>query len=147
MEVKINQIIPGDCLETMKNIPDESVDLVVTDPPFNIGKNYNSYKDKMKKDEYIKWCEKWLTECIRILKPHGSLYLFNYPENNAYLMPFLDKNMIFKRWMTWHYPTNTGMSPTNYTRSQHSILFYTKTEKARWNKNHIAEPYRNPIFC
>src|SRR3989344_8322279 len=144
MEVKINQIIPGDCLESMKNLPDESVDLVVTDPPFNIGKNYNSYKDKMKKEEYIKWCEKWLTECIRILKPHGSLYLFNYPENNAYLIQFLDKNMIFKRWMTWHYPTNTGMSPTNYTRSQHSILFYTKTEKARWNKNHIAEPYRNP---
>ena len=72
------------------------------------------------------------------------MYLFNYPENNAYLMPFLDKNMIFKRWMTWHYQTNTGMSPTNYTRSQHSILFYTKTEKATWNKNHIAEPYRNP---
>ena len=107
MEVKINQIIPGDCLESMKNLHDESVDLVVTDPPFNIGKNYNSYKDKMKKEEYIKWCEKWLAECMRILKPHGSLYLFNYPENNAYLMPFLDKNMIFKRWMTWHYPTNT----------------------------------------
>lgn len=144
MEVKINQIIPGDCLETMKNISDESVDLIVTDPPFNIGKNYNSYKDRMKKEEYIKWCEKWLTECIRILKPYGSLYLFNYPENNAYLMPFLDKSLVFKRWMTWHYPTNTGMSPTNYTRSQHSILFYTKTKKATWNKTHIAEPYRNP---
>jgi len=54
MEVKINQIIPGDCLESMKNLSDESVDLIVTDPPFNIGKNYKTYKDKMKKDEYIK---------------------------------------------------------------------------------------------
>ena len=46
--------------------------------------------------------------------------------------------------MTWHYPTNTGMSPTNYTRAQHSILFYTKTNDATWNKSAIAEPYRNP---
>jgi len=41
-------------LESMKNLSDESVDLIVTDPPFNIGKNYKTYKDKMKKDEYIK---------------------------------------------------------------------------------------------
>mgnify|MGYP000297782630 CR=1 FL=1 len=143
MEIKFDQIMPGDCLENMKIIPDETVDLIVTDPPFNIGKNYKTYKDRMKKEEYIKWCETWLAECIRILKSHGSLYLFNFPENNAYLMPFLDRNMVFKRWMTWHYPTNTGMSPTNYTRSQHSILFYTKTDKATWNKKAIAEPYRN----
>jgi DNA modification methylase len=85
-----------------------------------------------------------LNECIRILKKKGSLYLFNYPENNAYLMPFLDKKLIFKRWMTWHYPTNTGMSPTNFTRSQHSILFYVKSKQAVFNKDDIAEPYRNP---
>ena len=142
--MKINRIISGDCLKEMGKIPDEFVDLTVTDPPFNIGKNYNSYKDRMKKEEYIEWCKKWLSECIRILKPHGSLYVFNYPENNAYLMPFLDEKMVFKRWMTWHYPTNTGMSPSNFTRSQHSILFYAKTKNARWNKNDIAEPYRNP---
>lgn len=144
MDVNINHVIPGDCLDVIKKISDEFVDLIVTDPPFNIGKNYKTYKDRMTKEGYIKWCETWLAECIRILKPHGSLYLFNYPENNAYLMPFLDKHMVFKRWMTWHYPTNTGMSPTNYTRTQHSILFYAKTEKATWNKNVIAEPYRNP---
>jgi len=139
-----NKIYNGDCLEIMKTFPDESIDLIVTDPPFNIGKKYNSYVDRMKKTEYVEWCKNWLNECIRILKKKGSLYLFNYPENNAYLMPFLDEKLIFKRWMTWHYPTNTGMSPTNFTRSQHSILFYTKTKNAIFNKSDIAEPYRNP---
>ncbi|MEW6294810.1 MAG: site-specific DNA-methyltransferase [Candidatus Diapherotrites archaeon] len=128
----------------MKAFPDESVDLIVTDPPFNIGKKYNTYVDRMKKIEYVEWCKNWLGECIRMLKKKGSLYLFNYPENNAYLMPFLDEKLIFKRWMTWHYPTNTGMSPTNFTRSQHSILFYTKSKNAVFNKKEIAEPYRNP---
>ena len=49
--------------------------------------------------------------------------------------------------MTWHYPVNTGMSPTNFTRSQHSILFYIKGKKNRvFNKKDIAVPYKNLII-
>lgn len=140
-----HKLIHGDCLKELPRIPDNSIDLVITDPPFNIGKKYNTYVDTKSKSEYIKWCEAWLAECVRVLKNGGALYLFNYPENNAYLMPFLDKNLTFKRWMTWHYPTNTGVSPINFTRSQHSILFYTKGQKPRmFNKKDIAVPYKNP---
>lgn len=145
MKKSEHTIIHGDCLQELPKIQSGSVDLIITDPPFNIGKKYNSYADRKTKEEYIRWCEAWLSECIRVLKDGGALYLFNYPENNAYLMPFLDKNLTFKRWMTWHYPVNTGMSPTNFTRSQHSILFFIKGEKPNvFNKEEIAEPYRNP---
>ena len=140
-----HNIICGDSVEKLKELKNDSVDLIVTDPPFNIGKDYGKYKDDLHKSEYLEWCKKWLSECIRVLKDGGALYLFNYPENNAYLMPFLDKHLTFRRWMTWHYPVNTGMSPTNFTRSQHSILFYIKGKKAKtFNKHEIAEPYRNP---
>ncbi|MFH1828724.1 MAG: DNA methyltransferase [Nanoarchaeota archaeon] len=140
-----HRVTCGDCIKELNKIDSESIDLVVTDPPFNIGKNYGKYKDNRKKEEYLKWCEEWLTECVRVLKDGGALYLFNYPENNAYLVPVLDKLLTFKRWMTWHYPTNTGMSPTNFTRSQHSILFYIKGKRNRvFNKNDIAVPYNNP---
>jgi len=138
-------IICGDCLKELKKIDNESVELIVTDPPFNIGKNYGEYKDNLSKEEYIDWCKIWLTECIRIMKEGAALYLFNYPENNAYLVPFLDEHLTFRRWMTWHYPVNTGMSPTNFTRSQHSILFYIKGKKPKvFNKKDIAVPYKNP---
>ena len=140
-----HKIIHGDCVKELKKISSESIDLIVTDPPFNIGKKYNSYADKRSKADYLSWCQSWLLECVRILKNEGSLYLFNYPENNAHLMPFLEEHLTFKRWMTWHYPTNTGMSPTNFTRTQHSILFFIKGKKPKtFNKNDIAEPYRNP---
>ncbi|MBU0760332.1 MAG: DNA methyltransferase [Nanoarchaeota archaeon] len=145
MKKEEHKIIHGDCLKELPKIPDNSIDLVITDPPFNIGKKYNSYADTKTKEDYIKWCESWLSECARVLKDGGALYLFNYPENNSYLMPFLDKNLTFRRWMTWHYPCNTGMSPTNFTRSQHSILFYIKGKKAStFNKKDIAVPYKNP---
>jgi len=140
-----HKLVCGDCMEEFKKIRDESIDLIITDPPFNIGKKYNSYVDNRAKEDYINWCEKWLQECARVLKDGGALYLFNYPENNAYLMPFLDRILTFKRWMTWHYPVNTGMSPTNFTRSQHSILFYIKGKKNNvFNKSEIAVPYKNP---
>ncbi|MBU2616968.1 MAG: site-specific DNA-methyltransferase [Nanoarchaeota archaeon] len=140
-----HKIICGDCVKELKNLKDESVDLIVTDPPFNIGKKYNSYADRRSKEDYLEWCKSWLKECVRVLKDGGALYLFNYPENNAYLMPFLDEHLTFKRWMTWHYPTNTGMSPTNFTRTQHSILFYIKGDRPNvFNKEDIAEPYKNP---
>lgn len=143
-----NKVFNEDCLEGMKKIRNESVDLIITDPPFNIGKNYKGpYSDNKTSKNYFEWCKKWLTEFIRILKKKGALYLFNYPKNNAYLIPFLDKKLYFKRWMTWHYPTNTGHSPYNFTRSQHSILFYTKSKKPSdciFNKNTIAVPYKNP---
>ena len=144
-DVSEHKIICGDCIEELKKLDNNSVHLIVTDPPFNIGKKYGKYKDNLKKEEYLDWCKAWLKECARVLKEGGALYLFNYPENNAYLVPFLDQHLNFKRWLTWHYPTNTGLSPTNFTRSQHSILFYVKGDKPRiFNKKEIAVPYKNP---
>jgi site-specific DNA-methyltransferase (adenine-specific) len=137
-----------DCVIGLQGMPDESVDLVMADPPFNVGKNYDSpYKDRAPKAQYIGWCEEWLTECIRVMKPGASIYLFNYPENNAYLMPFLDERLCFKRWLTWHYPTNTGHSKWNYTRTQYSILYYCKGkdwDACTWNKDEIGGEYKNP---
>lgn len=138
-------IIHGDCLEQLSTISTNTIDMVLTDPPFNIRKKYRSYNDNRKFKDYIEWCHVWLGECIRVMKDGAALYLFNYPENNALLFPFLNEKLTFKRWMTWHYPCNTGMSPTNFTRSQHSILFYIKgTAPICFNKSDISVPYLNP---
>lgn len=135
----------NDCVVELQKMSSDSIDLIVTDPPFNIGKNYRTYKDRRSHHDYLSWCRTWLIECVRVMKDGAALYLINYPENNAYLLPFLDEHLTFKRWMTWHYPTNTGHSKTNFTRSQHSILFHIKGKRPRvFNKNDVALPYRNP---
>lgn len=140
-----HKLICGDCIEEMKKLKKESINLIITDPPYNVGIDYGVYKDKpSKQKDSIEWCKTWLKECIRVLKNDGSLYLFNYPENNAKLLLFLEKIMVFRRWLTWHYPINIGHSPKNYTRAQRSILFLTKSDKYKFNKGDIAVPYRNP---
>ena len=60
-------VILGNCLNNLKKIPDESIDLIFADPPYNIGKDFGNNKDKWKStNEYINWCQKWIDECFRI---------------------------------------------------------------------------------
>jgi DNA modification methylase len=140
-----HKLICGDCVTEMKNLPRESIDLIITDPPYNVGIDYGVYKDEpSRQKEYMDWCKSWLDECIRLLKRESSFYLFNYPENNAKLLPFLEEKLDFRRWLTWHYPINIGHSPKNYTRAQRSILFLTKGDNYTFNREDIAVPYKNP---
>ena len=136
--MKTNQIIQGDCLKKLRNFPDESVDLIIVDPPYNIGVNYGKSKDRNK--DYHNWCSRWLKESERVLKSNGSLYVINYPENNSRLFN-QETKLIFRRWIMWFYPSNIGHSKNNFTRASRSILFYTKGNKFKFNlkKGEVVE--------
>jgi len=71
----INKIICGDVLETMKKIPDNSVHLAITSPPYNVGKDYDNHNDKMDYQEYLNWLEKVWIETKRVLVPGGRFAL------------------------------------------------------------------------
>src|SRR5438876_1218743 len=64
-----------DCVKGMSRLPDESVDLVVTSPPYNLGVRYRKYSDRQDRESYLDWCETWATEVRRVLKTEGSLFL------------------------------------------------------------------------
>ena len=71
-----HRIVMGDAIKALQEIGDESVNLIFVDPPYNIGKNFNGYKDKWAKDEdYLEWCYEWIDLCIKKLTPNGSLYV------------------------------------------------------------------------
>lgn len=73
-----NQLYLGDCLEIMKSLPDKSVDLCVTSPPYNLGIDYNGQDDYLELDVYYSWCNDWLLEIYRLLKDNGRLALNHY---------------------------------------------------------------------
>ena len=64
-----------DCIKGMSRLGDESVDLVVTSPPYNLGIKYGKYSDKGSRESYLEWCRKWAAEIRRVLKSQGSLFL------------------------------------------------------------------------
>ena len=85
-------IYHGDCEVALNDVPDESVDLVFADPPYNIGKLFGEFKDAWPSDKhYADWCYRWLDLCIRKLKPSGSLYVMT----STQAMPLSGK---FFRW-------------------------------------------------
>jgi len=123
----INQIIQGDCLEIMKNIPDNSVDVTFADPPFNLGKKYNGYKDHKELHAYLDWCKRWIYEMVRITKPTGSIFVHNIPKWLTYYTSFLNEIAYFKHWIAWDAPTapmGKSLQPSHY-----GILYYAKDIK------------------
>jgi site-specific DNA-methyltransferase (adenine-specific) len=134
-----NKIIQGDCLETFKNIPDNSVDMTFADPPFNLKKGYNSYKDKLEFQEYLNWCEKWISEMVRVTKPSGSIFLHNIPKWLTYYATFLNEKAHFRHWISWDAPTapmGKSLQPANY-----GILFYSKEAKGT-KINELRYPHK-----
>ena len=129
-------------------LPEKSVDLIITDPPYNQSLDYGlRFNDNKSWAEYYAWLEQKLSQIPRLLSDKGSFYLISYPEINARILPFLEDRLKlnFRRWITWHYPTNIGHSYKNFTRSQRSILFFTKRGKGYvFNQKEIIQPYKNP---
>jgi len=74
----LNKIICGDCLKILPFIPDNTIDLIVTSPPYNLGIDYGIYKDDLEWDKYYNWCKLWLAEIFRILKEDGRFCLNHY---------------------------------------------------------------------
>jgi len=87
MKSFLNKIICGDCIEIMRQIPDCSIDIIITSPPYNAGKDYGVYKDSLPYDEYFDFVSKWLKECFRILVDTGRICI-NIPltANNPQLL-------------------------------------------------------------
>jgi len=90
-------LIQGDALKVLPKLPLESVDLVVTSPPYNIGIDYGIWKDNLEWDEYYDWCRKWLKGIYRVLKEDGRFCLNHYlscgQANNRH-SPLMDLNWI-----------------------------------------------------
>lgn len=69
----MNQIITGNCVEVMSNLPESSVDLIVTSPPYSVNIGYDVYDDNTTIDEYLIFSKKWLENSFRILKDDGRI--------------------------------------------------------------------------
>lgn len=74
-EKVINTIINGECVEVMKTLPEGSVDLIVTSPPYGVGIEYDVYDDDMVWEEYVKFTYSWMEQAYRVLKDDGRIAL------------------------------------------------------------------------
>jgi len=87
------ELILGDCLEVLKTFEPNSIDTIITSPPYNLGIKYNTYNDKIESEKYLTLIENVFTECKRVLTDTGSIFL-NIGGTNV--DPFVPYNVIFR---------------------------------------------------
>lgn len=136
-------IIHGDALHELPKLKGNSVDLIIADPPYNLGKDYGNNHDHKAFDEYLAFSSAWLKQAHRVLKPHGTIYVFMGVRFISYLYAILDQplGMYFNSWITWHY--TQGMGKTKGFSPRHDdILMFTKSEHFTFNLDEVRIPQK-----
>lgn len=136
----------GDSLQILPLIQDETIDTVFADPPFNLSKKYGSaVNDDRPDDDYIIWCKQWLNECIRILKPGGSLFVYNIPKWNILLGAHLTlSGMTFRHWIAVNIKLSLPI-PGRLYPSHYSLLYFTKGKPKTFKR--IRTPIERCRHC
>lgn len=122
-----HKIIYADALVALKTLPDNSVDLIFADPPYNIGKNFNGKIEKWETEEgYLEWCYEWLDLCVQKLKPNGSFYVMTATQFMPYFDIHLRKKLTILSRLVWSYDSSGVQAKKYYGSMYEPILFCVK---------------------
>jgi site-specific DNA-methyltransferase (adenine-specific) len=137
------EIIEDNALNHLKKIDTRSVDIVIADPPYNLGKDYGNNNDQKTFDEYIRFSQEWIREAHRVLKNSGTIYIFMGVRFISYLYPILEKEygFIFNSWITWHYTQGLGKTK-GFSPRHDDILMFTKTKNYKFFLDDVRIPQK-----
>jgi site-specific DNA-methyltransferase (adenine-specific) len=136
-------VIHGDCLDDMRDIASKTVTLIVTDPPYNLSKDYGNNKDTWKHDDYLSFSKKWLTEAKRVLKKDGTIYVFMGVRYISYIYEIMERELglYFNSWISWCYTQGIGKTK-GFSPRHDDILMFTKSENFKFNLDAIRIPQK-----
>jgi len=131
-----------DCVEGMRELAEGSIDLAFADPPFNIGYDYDVYRDNREADEYLDWCDAWIAQVVRALKADGTFWLAIGDEYAAELKVAMQRahRLVCRSWVIWYYTFGVNCK-SKFTRS-HAHLFQMVKDPKRFTFN--ADSIRVP---
>ena len=137
------ELINDDAISHMKKIASNSIDLIIADPPYNLGKDYGNDSDTKIFEDYINFSKEWTTEANRILKPTGTLYVFMGFRFISYLYQILEKEqkLNFNNWICWHYTQGIGKKK-GFSPRHDDILMFTKSKNFTFNLDDVKIPHK-----
>jgi site-specific DNA-methyltransferase (adenine-specific) len=146
---KMTNIKNQDCIEYLKSLPSESVDFVLTDPPYNIGVDGGKGWDSKKGDiwgpdenlSYLQWCKVWTDECVRVLKPNRMLVVWGTLKTDDFLKYKLDvlnsyPDMVGQQEIIWSYNWG-GRTKANFARKHEYAWCYSKGDNFLFNADDV----------
>jgi site-specific DNA-methyltransferase (adenine-specific) len=128
----------ADALQLLRALPDRSVDVVVTDPPYAIDKaEWDTFESI---EAYTAWCDTWLAEVARVLAPHGSAYVCGFSEILADVKAKSARRFVGCKWLIWYYKNKANLG-RDWGRSHESILHLRVAKSTRIDVDAVRIPY------
>lgn len=140
MQIELKE---GNALTLFKTLPSESIDLIIADPPYNLGKNYGNNHDLKDFDDYLDFSKNWLKEAQRVLKTHGTLYVFMGVRFISYLYDIMNRDLqlYFNSWICWHYTQGMGRK-IGFSPRHDDILMFNKSKNYTFNLDDVRVPQK-----
>jgi site-specific DNA-methyltransferase (adenine-specific) len=138
----LNQVFCEDALSGLARIPDGSVDLILTDPPYNLGKDYGNASDQQTVEEYLRWTEQWIDAALPKLKPNGSLYIFLTWRFSPEIFVMLKQRMTMMNEIIWDRRVpSMGGSVRSYSSVHDTVGFFVGRKDYYFDLDAVRIPY------
>ena len=141
--LKSNKIYKGDCIKLFEKLKANSVDLIIADPPYNLGKDFGKHsKNWDDVDKWFDWSKTWLKECKRVLKDDGSIFIFGIHKYICYIQCFLyELELLYGRQIIWQYENGWSKYNKAPASTYEPVLWFVKTKQYKYNE--MREPYKS----
>src|SRR5450830_1208366 len=138
----LDQVHCEDALQGLSRIPDGSIDLILTDPPYNLGKDYGNASDQQSVEEYLAWTERWIDAALPKLKANGSLYIFLTWRFSPEIFVMLKKRMTMMNEIIWDRRVpSMGGSVRSFSSVHDTIGFFVRRKDYYFDLDAVRIPY------
>ncbi len=142
MKPYINTVFNEDAVAGFQRIPDASIDLIIADPPYSLGKDYGNESDRLKSGDYLNWTEKWIDAALPKLKPSGSLYIFLTWRYSPEIFVMLKKRLQMMNEIIWDRRVpSMGGSVRSFSSVHDTIGFFVKDKGYFFDLDAVRIPY------
>ncbi|MEM3883391.1 MAG: site-specific DNA-methyltransferase [Methanothrix sp.] len=140
--LKLNTVYNEDALIGVKRIPDGSIDLIIADPPYSLGKDYGNNSDKLNGEAYLEWSKKWIDAVIPKLKNEGSFYIFLTWQHSPEIFSYMKTKLIMINEIIWDRKVpSMGGSTRKFSSVHDNIGFFVKSKDYYFNLDAVRIPY------
>lgn len=138
----LNSVTNEDALVGIDKIPDGSIDLILTDPPYCLGKDYGNDSDKLDPEKYLEWSKQWIDAAIPKLKSNGCLYIFLTWRYSPEIFCYLKKKLTMLNEIIWDRRVpSMGGSTRRFSSVHDTIGFFAKAKDYHFDIDAIRIPY------
>jgi DNA modification methylase len=138
----VNEVVLGDCLHELRKLPDGCAQLIVADPPYNLGPAFGIEKEFVRSNDWLPWMQEWLAECQRVLAPGGSIFVYGIHHYIGFVQVALyDLGLHYRRMIVWNYENGWSRSAKTLATHYEPLLWFSKGSSYKYHP--IREPYKS----